>query len=409
MLYNNFFIFVVSVFANIIIWQIFVRQIAKNGWFWVMVPEMTALLIIGDRGLAETLVVCNDVVWAEIKFCCRWRGKKKNGEDAEPDLSSIRPVSSWMDKLFDLVFRRGVIETIEIEGKKITRLKKSLCYIGRPWKYRVKEWYFTEREALDLRVRPLHSLTLAVMNIVYERERLDKTGVENLLTADGIEVEAILTFYGKTRNAEKAIFNIDYIKTFIRGLIVPAWRRVLTKFQFFQYQRLATSQTAEEYLITAMQILTKDLREELGIPEGIESMSIQDAVENLDKVARILFNEAGMILTDVTIGEFEPIHNEVKEALQGILIAKTEAKKLVLEWEGKRDAKDLEGQGEKKYLGHLGDDKQFLLTIRAIESATKNLGQVTTLVAPSLDDIFGPIMQYVKPRLGKTSARGDLS
>lgn len=365
--------------ATTIGWQILVRQLANLGIFWVRGVEMTALAIMKDRSLSEILVICSEKVWEEIKICC--------------NITTELNQQSTLAKIFG--FRQA-----DFKGARIIRLKKSLYYIGRPWVYKVFEWYFTQKEEQDVRVRPLHSLTLAILNLIYEPEEIDpETGVRNLMTADGIEVKGKLTFYGAIRNPEKALFNVDYIKTFIRDLIIPSWLAVLSEFQFFHYEKMDGAESADEYLIAAMKDLNEKLREKLGIPKDIEHKEFQNITNELEGVARVLYGDAGIVMKDITLGEFEPVNVEVRNALEQILIARTTAKKRIQEAEGEMRARILKGEGERGYLDKLGPDKGLLLAIRAIETATENLGKVQNLTLLNIEDILGPLTRHLRKPL----------
>lgn len=382
-------------------WQNVVRELAKRGRIWVLVPEMTALAIMRDRAVDFILVICSDKVWEELKICCGIVDSEEERKIKDPEnklnLQLSRQPQSALARLFG--FRPS-----QIGGNKIIRLRKGLYFIGMPWIYRVYEWFLTETDKLSAK-KALHSLTLAILNIVYEPEEIDpKNGVINLLTADGVEVKARLTFYGTVRNPEKALFNIEHIKTFIRDLIIPAWRNVLSEFQFFQYMEKADS--AEKYLIAAMEILNNKLRKDLGIHETKKAREdkekFRDLIGSFTGVAKRLYDEGGIIAEDLTLSEFQPATGEVAKALENILIAKTEAEAAVQRADGQKQVDKLDGEGKHEKLVALGDDKHFVLTIEAIEKVSENLGKAQTLALLGRG-VFGPLFDQLPAVLEKAS------
>jgi hypothetical protein len=362
-------------------WQNMVRALAKRGQIWVLVPEMTALAIMRDRALDFILVICSDKVWNEIKLCC----DIKNENERNPQSA----LSRWF----------GFGRT-EIEGNKIIRLRKGLYFIGVPWIYQVYEWFLTESDKLAAK-KALHSLTLSIMNIVYEPQKIDPlNGVINLLTADGVEVQAKITYYLTIRHPEKSLFNIEHIKTFIRDLIIPAWRGVLSEFQFFTYKEIAAADSKENYLISAMQTLNEKLKHALGIPEKKETReNFEELVKSFEGVAKILYNEGGIITEDITLSEFEPVREEVAKALENILIAKTEAQAAIQTATGQKEVDRLDGEGKKAKLDALGEDRHFVVAVEAFEKAFESLGKVNTLALMDIRGLLGPLFDQLN--LGK--------
>lgn len=345
-------------------WQIMIRLLANKGIFFVRVPEMTALAIMKDRALQKMFIVCSDRVWQEMTEC----------------------------------------QAIGTPTTKLIRLKKSLKYIGPPWIYNVYEWYYTRQEQDDVNVKPLHSLSLSVLNIQYEPESIDKeNGTPNLKTGDGVEVKAKLVAYVVIRDPEKALFNVDHIKTFIRGQIMAEWREILAQFQFFQYIEAKEGETADIFLRGAMEKLNTDLRTRIGITPFDESKNICEMAQSSEKVEKILFVNGGIVMLDITLDEFEAADPEVEKALEEMLKGKTAAQKIIQEATGDKQAKILQGQGEQEYIISVakaitdsGDTGRFLQALKTMEKATENLAKAGNLTIVGLGEILGPVAQYLK-------------
>ena len=347
--------------------QILIRLMANKGIFFVRVPEMTALAIMKDRILHKIFVACSDQVWKEITDCP----------------SDKTPLT------------------------KLIRLRKGLKYIGPPWIYTVYEWYFTRKDQDAASVKPLHSLSLSVLNIQYEPESVDKeNGTPNLKTGDGVEVAAKLVAYIVIRDPEKALFNIDHIKTFIRGQIMAEWRDVTAEFQFFQYLEAKEGETAEIYLRGAMEELNTKLRDKIGITPFDEKKNICEIAQTSGKVEKILCDSGGIVLLDIALVEFEAADPEVEKALEEMLKGKAAAQKLIQVAMGEKRSKILQGQGEQEYIMSVakaikdsGREGQFLQALKTVEKATENLSKAGNLTVFGLGEILGPVAQYLKSGL----------
>lgn len=365
--------YAIIIVAIAIALEIAIRKLANIGMFWVRIPEMTGLAITRDRVYDKVYVACSTEVWDEIVMCC-------NPDDV---------------------------------GKNIIRVKKGLKYIGRPWVYGVYEWHMTKTDQENARVKPLHSLPLSILTIEYDPENIDSlNGTPNLKTADGVDVRAKLIAYVVIRNPWKALFNVEHIKTFLRGQIMAQWRETLSGFQFFQY---ITKETAKEeiYLRAQMKKLNDDLRKKIGVIREEEKRCFFQNPKKLEGIQKFIFDEGGMIITDITLDEFEAADPAVETALEQLLIGKAEAQKVIQNATGTREALKLEGEGKKAYIELVagaidakGDTGRFLQALNTIETATANLSKAQNLTVFGLNEILGPLGQALRDGVSKISPGG---
>lgn len=347
-----------------ITFDILIRKLADIGSFLMRVLEMTGLAITRDRIFFKVYIACNERVWEEIKKCC--------------DPNDI--------------------------GTKIIRVNKGLHYIGRPWVYQVYEWYMTLTDKEDTKVKPLHSLPLSVLTIEYGPEDKDPTnGTPNLKTADGVDVRAKLIVYIIIRNPWKALFNVEHIKTFLRGQIMAKWRETLAGFQFFEYSTKEDKIEKEIYLRTQMEHVNEGLRERIGISKEKDARFIFQDPKDLTGVRKFIFDEGGIIIEDITIAEFEAADPAIEKALEQLLIGKADAQRIIQDAKGKMESKKLIAQGDKNYIEEVakaieanGESAIFLQTLDTIKSATENISKAQNLTIFGLNEILGPLGEILR-------------
>lgn len=354
---------VVAGILLVIGWQNLVRMLADRGWFWVRVLEMTYLAITKDRVVHRILVACPDDVWALITTC--------QGDDCGP------------------------------HDPRIERVVKGLNWIGVPWIYKVYEWYETREDEINPAIPALHSVDLAEQVLRYKsiteisdpNDPERQNCVPNYKTADGIEAKSKLTFFTVVHNPVNALFAIRYRKSANLNKILPVWREVVSKFEFFEYAKvLSGEEDVQAMMSRKLEEINRNLRVALGISTISNGVEMRvDNPQNLQagSIAKSIYKDWGTWVKDVAVEDFDAAESSVEKALEQILVSATEAVRKKQEALGEKAARISISEGEAQALENLmvairsGDEGKLIMTLQTFQK----MGEQGNLMVFSLPEI----------------------
>ena len=321
-------------------WPVFQRWLADNGWFWVRVPEMHAVVIMQDRNLHKIIIASSD--------------NKKN--------------SRLQKELGDLIKedKVGICQTGQ------------LFWIGVPWKFQLYSWYEYSADDVNPEVDPQYALDLRERIWDYSADN-DVDGAEHFNeewgvdTADPIQVTPKLAVFVEVENPQAALFGVTYFQEGIQREVLTAWKKAVEGLHYFSYERGGADPSG----------VSKDLQTQaqqkmntiLGLPaNGIYEISDSDK-SSRNSIAKRIYSDFGIWLKKVEVRDIDPTDSAIRGNLNQRLTAQTEAAATMERAKGVKQATITTAEGEAQAISMKGQAEADVVRM-ALEQKAKGLAEM---------------------------------
>lgn len=266
------------------------RECADIGWFWVRVPEMSALVIFKDRSLHKILIAAT-------------------GSRREEFVKLARKRNTEMGREVFIVIPHG----------------KELHWVGCPWLgYQVYTWYEKSGDEDRAEVDPRHSLNLTRRTIDLDMPKVD--------SGDPISITAKVVVILEIADPEKFLFNVKYAMEEMEKSIFEAWRNTITTLLYF-FKRGDAMEVNPELSLQA----SAKLNSRLGLADGESSKPT---------FADTMANDLGIrIINGVKVIDIDPTDPDIRTAIDKITKAEAAALAEIKQAEGEKKATFLRHKG----------------------------------------------------------------
>lgn len=359
---------IVGVVIGIYVASLAIRiSLGNIGDVWGRIPQNTCLVITKHKTAVKVYYSVTDEKWKNIQKMI----KRSTGKKGMPAIEHVRVGLA----------KEGFLGWV------------GFSFSGKD----VYEWFETEYDERN-RIKALHSIDFSENVIEYppqdkKKELDDKKiveiqeskndpnyGVPSYKSADNIEIRTSLTIFFIVVDPIKALFSIRYRKQAIKEQVFPKWRDVLGGHSFFVYEKIKpegkkrkSGKKVPVQISSNIRIESNNaLRKALGLvsltgQDKSEIERIIDKYPNWEKerignenmaldpdgmAKKLFYDEWGILLTDVTVGELEAADPGIEQALGEQMKARTVAL-----------AKIEKGKGEKEFLKLLGEGKNAEISL----------------------------------------------
>lgn len=314
------------------------RECADIGWFWVRVPEMSALVIFKDRSLHKILIAATGSRREEfVKLT-----SKRNSE-----------------------MGREVFEVV-LHGRE-------LFWVGCPWLgYQVYSWYEKSGDEDREEVDPHHSLNLTRRTIDLDMPKVD--------SGDPISITAKVVVILEIADPEKFLFNVKYAMEEMEKSIFEAWRNTITTLLYF-FKREDAMEVNPELSLQA----SAKLNSRLGLADG-ESPE--------PTFANMMADDLGIrIINGVKVIDIDPTDPGLRAAIDKITKAEAAALAEIKQAEGDKKATFLRhkglADGQQARADQLGVSGEMIVSSERDEAIAGKVKELTVFGSSDQTNLLG--------------------